>query len=378
MNKKQNDMVRKAVREIALNEVMPYDKEMDMTGEFPWHVINEIAKYGLFGCIDDPAYGGAGLDPWAEAIMTEELAYASSSVAITLDAHFLASHIFAKYANKELKDRLLPDITAGKKICCFALTEPSAGSDAASIQSTAYLDGDEWVLNGQKAWITNYSVSGVYQFAVKTDKTKGSKGISVIMVEAGNPGLKFGHKEDKMGIRGSNTGEIYLENCRVPKENLIGELGKGFKYCMEVLDVGRALIGAMAVGVIRRAMDESIKYANERKAFGKSIGQFQAVSFKIADMKIALETTQALSDRICELRTNKQPFSIEAACLKAFGSKMAMLSADEAIQVHGGNGYSKEFVPERLLRDAKILEIGEGTTEIQKMIIGNTMLASKK
>ena len=378
MNKIQNEMVRKAVREIALNEIMPYDYEMDQKNEFPWHVINEISKYGIFGCMNDPKYGGAGLDPWAEAIMTEELAYASPSVALTVDAHYLSSHIFYKYANEELRERLMPDIVAGKKICCFALTEPSAGSDAAAIQATAELDGDEWVLNGQKSWITNFSVSGVYLFAVKTDKDKGHRGISVIMVEAGTPGLKFGPPEDKMGVRGSNTGEIFLENCRVPKENLIGEEGRGFRYCMEVLDVGRALIGAIGVGSIKRAMDESIKYANERKAFGRPIGKFQGVSFKIADMKIAYESAQALSDRICEKRTNNERFSTEAACLKAYASKQAMISADSAIQIHGGNGYSKEFVPERLLRDAKILEIGEGTTEIQKMIIGNTMLASQK
>jgi butyryl-CoA dehydrogenase len=377
MNVKQNDMVRKMARELVKNEVMPYDKEMDQKAEFPWHVMKEIAKYGVFGLTEDPAYGGAGLDSYAEAIFTEEMAYGSSSVAITLDAHYLASHIFAKYASKELKDRLMPDINSGNCIGCFALTEPSAGSDAAGIKSTAHLEGDEWVINGQKAWITNYSVSGFYLLAVLTDKTKGTRGISVIMVEKGNPGLKFGHKEDKMGIRGSDTGELFMSNCRVPKGNLIGELGKGFKYCMEVLDIGRHLIGAMSVGVIRRCMDESVKYANERKAFGQSIGKFEAISFKIADMKIAIETTSALTEKICELRENKQPFSVPAACLKAYGGQRAVWCADSAIQIHGGNGYSKEFVPERLLRDAKILEIGEGTTEIQKMIIGNSMLSMK-
>ncbi len=377
MNIKQNEMVRKMARELVKNEVMPYDKEMDQKAEFPWYVIKEIAKYGAFGLTEDPAYGGAGLDSYAEAIFTEEMAYGSSSMAITLDAHYLAAHIFAKYASKELKDRLMPDINSGNCIGCFALTEPSAGSDAAGIKSTAHLDGDEWVINGQKAWITNYSVSGFYLLAVLTDKTKGTRGISVIMVEKGNPGLKFGHKEDKMGIRGSDTGELFMSNCRVPKGNLIGELGKGFKYCMEVLDIGRHLIGAMSVGVIRRCMDESVKYANERKAFGQSIGKFEAISFKIADMKIAIETTAALTEKICEMRENKQPFSVPAACLKAYGGQMAVWSADAAIQIHGGNGYSKEFVPERLLRDAKILEIGEGTTEIQKMIIGNSMLSMK-
>lgn len=377
MNIKQNEMVRKMARELVKNEVMPFDKEMDQKAEFPWHVIKEIAKYGAFGLTEDPAYGGAGLDSYAETIFTEEMAYGSSSVAITLDAHYLAAHIFAKYASKELKDRLMPDINSGNCIGCFALTEPSAGSDAAGIKSTAHLEGDEWVINGQKAWITNYSVSGFYLLAVLTDKTKGTRGISVIMVEKGNPGLKFGHKEDKMGIRGSNTGELFMSNCRVPKENLIGELGKGFKYCMEVLDIGRHLIGAMSVGVMRRCMDESVKYANERKAFGQSIGKFEAVSFKIADMKIAIETTEALTEKICCLRENKQPFSVPAACLKAYSGQRAVWSADAAIQIHGGNGYSKEFVPERLLRDAKILEIGEGTTEIQKMIIGNSMLSMK-
>jgi len=312
MNVKQNDMVRKMARELVKNEVMPYDKEMDQKAEFPWHVMKEIAKYGVFGLTEDPAYGGAGLDSYAEAIFTEEMAYGSSSVAITLDAHYLASHIFAKYASKELKDRLMPDINSGNCIGCFALTEPSAGSDAAGIKSTAHLEGDEWVINGQKAWITNYSVSGFYLLAVLTDKTKGTRGISVIMVEKGNPGLKFGHKEDKMGIRGSDTGELFMSNCRVPKGNLIGELGKGFKYCMEVLDIGRHLIGAMSVGVIRRCMDESVKYANERKAFGQSIGKFEAISFKLADMKIAIETTAALTEK--DMRAEREQAAIFSSC----------------------------------------------------------------
>lgn len=374
MNKMQNDMVRKAVRDLAKNEIMPFDKDMDQTGQFPWHIINEIKKYGLFGVIDEPKYGGAGLDPYAESILIEELSYACPSISFTIVSHSLGSHLFSKYSNKELKEKYMKDIASGDKICCFAITEPSAGSDAASIECTAALDGDEWVINGHKTWITNYSTADIYLFAVKTDQTKGSRGISVIMVKKGNQGLILGHKEDKMGVRGSDTGEIYLENCRVPKENLIGELGKGFKYCMEIIDIGRALIGAMSIGIIRRSMHESVKYANERKAFGQNIGKFQGVLFKIADMKIALENASALNEKVCEKRTNKLAFSIEAACLKAYASVNAVKSANSAIQIHGGNGYSKDFIPERLFRDARILEIGEGTTEIQKMVIGNSVL----
>lgn len=378
MDKRQNEMVRKMVRELTKNEVMPYDREMDQTGEFPWHVIREIGKYGIFGVVNDPEYGGAGLDPYAEAIMIEELAYGSSSVAFTVNAHFLGSHLFARHASKDLKDKYFRDIISGDKLCCFGLTEPGAGSDAAGIQSTAVLDGDEWVLNGQKTWITNFSVGDIYLVAVKTDKDKGTRGISVFLIEKGNPGLRIGHEEDKMGVRGSDTGEFYLEDCRIPKENLIGELGKGFTYAMEVLDIGRVLVGSMAIGVIRRAIDESVKYANERKAFGRSIGKFQGVSFKVADMEMSLVHAEALSEKIAEKRLKGEPFTVEAACLKAYASDAAMRAADYAIQIHGGNGYSKEFIPERLLRDAKILEIAEGTTEILKMIIGNSSLNKKR
>ncbi len=378
MNKIQNNMVRNAVRKIALNEVLPYAKEMDVTGEFPWDVVNTIRKYGIMGCNISRDYGGAGLDEYAESIIIEELAYACPSVTLILDAHHISSHLFEKYASDELKERHLRDIATGEKLCCFAISEPMAGSDAQAIQSSAYLDGEEWVLNGQKTWITNFSVSDIYLIAAKNDPNKGARGISLFMVEKDAPGFFIGHKEDKMGMRGSDTGELFMEDCRIPKENLIGELGKGFYYGMEALDIGRSIIGAMSIGIIRRCLDESVKYANDTKAFGKSIGNFQGVSFKIADMRIWVEAISALSNSICEKRVNKERFTVEAASLKAFSSECAKRSADYAIQIHGGNGYSREFVPERLLRDSRVPEIMEGTTEIQKIIIGNAALSGKK
>lgn len=378
MKNKQNEMVRKMVRELTKNEIMPYDREMDKTGEFPWHIIEKLRKHGIFGVTDDPEYGGAGLDEYAEAIMTEELAYGSSSVAFTINAHFLGKHLFVKHGSQELKDKYLRDIVTGDKLCCFGLTEPAAGSDAAGMETTAVLDGDEWVLNGQKTWITNFSVSGLYFVTAKTDPSKGTRGISMFIVERDNPGLRLGHEEDKMGVRGSNTGEFYLEDCRIPKGNLVGELNRGFVYSMETLDIGRTLIGSMAIGIIRRSIDESVKYANERIAFGRSIGKFQAISFKIADMEISLAAAEALAEQVAQKRIDGKPFTVEAAQLKAFASEAAMRAADSAIQIHGGNGYSREFPPERLLRDAKILEIAEGTTEILKMIIGNTSLNKKR
>ncbi len=370
----EQEMIRKMVRDFTEKEVAPYDMEMDRTGEFPWEIIKKMSENGLFGISFPEEYGGAGADAICEAITLEELARGSGSVSITLDAHMLCANPIERFGTEEQKKKYLPDLVAGTKLGAFALTEPSGGSDAASIQTTAILDGDEYVINGQKAWITNFSVADTVLVAAKTNPEAGAKGISVFIVEKGTPGFIIGDKEDKMGIRGSDTGELIFDNCRIPKENLLGGEGQGFKIGMVALDSGRFGIGAMGVGIAQHAMEEAIKYAKERVAFGKPIAKFQAIQFMVADMAMEIQAARNLVYQAAYKRDVGERFSNDAAMAKLFASEVAMKTTKNAIQIFGGYGYSREYPVERLLRDAKILEIGEGTSEILRMVIGGTVL----
>lgn len=370
----EQEMIKKMVRDFTEKEVAPFDAEMDKKGEFPWDIIKKMGENGIFGISFPEEYGGAGADAVCEAITLEELARGSGSVSITLDAHMLCAHPILQFGTEEQKQKYLPDLVSGKRLGAFALTEPVAGSDAASIQTTATLDGDEYILNGQKAWITNFSVADIVLVAAKTNPDAGAKGISVFIVEKGTPGFIVGDKEDKMGIRGSDTGELIFDNCRIPKENLLGEEGQGFKIAMVALDSGRFGIGAMGVGIAQHAMEEAVKYAKERTAFGRPIAKFQAIQFMIADMAVEIQAARNLVYQAAFKRDQGERFSVDAAMAKLFASEVAMKTTKNAIQVFGGYGYSREYPVERLLRDAKILEIGEGTSEILRLVIGGSAL----
>ncbi|MGI6130039.1 MAG: acyl-CoA dehydrogenase family protein [bacterium] len=368
------ELWRKTVREFTDNEVAPYDEDMDRTNDLSWDIIHKMSAAGMFGIPYPEEYGGSNMGSLAGAITIEELARGSASIALTLDAHWLATDPIHLFGTDEQKKRYLPDLVAGTKLGAFALTEPGAGSDAAGIVSSAVRDGEEWVLNGTKAWITNGGAAEVYVIAVKTDNTKGARGISTFIVEKGTPGFSIGKKEDKMGCRGSVTTELVLDNCRIPKSNLLGKEGEGFKVAMVALDYGRTCVGGMGVGIAQSAMEKAARYANQRQAFGGPLAKLQAVQFKIADMAIGIEAARFMVHYAAWKRDQGQRYSKEAAMAKVLGAEVAMEASREGIQIFGGNGYSRDYPLERYLRDAKLLEIGEGASEVLRMVIGTTIL----
>ncbi|NLY50519.1 MAG: acyl-CoA dehydrogenase [Firmicutes bacterium] len=368
------ELWRNTVREFTEKEVAPYDAEMDEANDLNWDIIRKMSEAGMFGIPFPEEYGGSNMGSVAAAITTMELARGSASVALTLDAHWLATEPIALFGTEEHKKKYLPDLATGKKLAAFSLTEPGAGSDAAAITSTAVKDGDEWVLNGTKAWVTNGGAADVYLLAVKTDPTKGARGISTFIVEKGTPGFIIGKKEDKMGCRGSVQTELAMDNCRVPAASLLGNEGEGFKIGMTTLDFGRVCVGAIGVGLAQAAMERAARYANQRQAFGGPLAKLQAVQFKIADMAMGIEAARLLVYYSAWLRDQGKRYTKEAAMIKVVGAEVAMSAAREAIQIFGGNGYSREYPVERLLRDAKLMEIGEGALEVLRMVIGTTVL----
>ncbi len=370
----EQKMMQKLARDFAENEIAPLDAAMDKSGRFPHELIEKMQAQGFFGIIFPEEYQGGGADTLAGTLTIYEIAKASASVALTLDGHWLATDTILYHGTEEQKKKYLTR-AATDTITAFCLTEPCAGSDAAGIMSSAVWDGGEWVLNGTKAWVTNGGVAGVYVILAKTDQTKGARGISAFIVEADTPGLTVGRKEDKMGVRGSQTTELALNDVRLKKEALLGAEGGGFKIAMMALDSGRISIGAMAAGLIEAALATARGYARERHAFGGPIANLQAIQFMIADMAIALKATQLMTFEAAALKAARQRHTQEAAMAKVFGSRHAVKSCLDAIQILGGNGYSRDNRVERLLRDAKMLEIGEGTTEVLKMLVGRNVLA---
>lgn len=368
-------MIRDMVREFTQNEVTPLDEELDKHG-FSHELYEKMKENGLMGIHFPEKYGGAEGDAITSAITVHELAKGSASIALFLDAHWLAADTILYHGTEEQKEKYLHK-AATESIFSFALTEPCAGSDAAGIKTTAKLEGDEWVLNGNKAWITNAGVADVCVVLAKTDPDAGAKGISAFIIEKGTPGFSVGKEENKMGMRGSNTAELVLDNVHIPKNQLLGEIGSGFKIAMIALDGARISIGAIAAGLAEHAMKIARDYANERYAFGKPIAKLYAIQEKLADMAIGIEATELMTYSTAKLKTEGKRHTKEAAMVKVFGSEMCMKSCNQAIQVLGGYGYSKEYHVERFLRDAKLLEIGEGTSEVLRMVIGNTVLAEK-
>jgi alkylation response protein AidB-like acyl-CoA dehydrogenase len=369
------ELVRKNVREFAEKEIKPIAREFDASGEFPSRTVVKMGELGLLGMLVPPELGGAGASALEYAVAIEEIARVDGSHALIMAAHNgLCTGNILIAANEEQKRRYVPDLAAGKKIGAWGLTEPSVGSDPAGMKTTATRDGDAYVLNGSKNFCTNAPVAGTFVLTAKTDPAKGSRGVSAFIVEKGTPGLHVGKMEDKLGMRASATSQVLLEDCRLPAENLLGREGEGYTNALKTLDGGRIAIGALGLGIAQGAYEESIAYAKQREQFGQPIAQFQGVQWHLADMAVKIEAARMLVYRAAWLRDQQRPFKAEASMAKLFSSEAAMWVTTKAVQVHGGYGYIKDYPVERMFRDAKLCEIGEGTSEIQRMVIARETL----
>lgn len=373
----EQEMLRNMVRDFAEKECGPTAAERDENETFDRSIFDKMAELGLTGIVFPEEYGGAGADYISYAIAVEELSRVDASVGVTLSAHTsLGSNPIYKFGTEEQKKKYLVPLAEGKKMGAFGLTEPFAGSDAGGTRTTAVLDGDEWVLNGTKIFITNGGEAEVYIVFAMTDKDAKPrhKGISAFIVEKGTPGFTFGKKEHKLGIRSSPTMELVFDNCRIPKENLLGQLGDGFKVAMVTLDYGRIGIAAQALGIAQGAYEAALNYAKERKQFGQPIANFQAIQFMLADMATEIEAARLLVYRAAYLASQGAKISKEAAMAKMYASDVAMKVSTNAVQIFGGYGYTREFPVERMMRDAKITQIYEGTNEIQRVVISANIL----
>ncbi len=367
--------VQMMVRELAEREIAPVAGELDEREEFPWAIVRKLAELGLMGILFPKEYGGAGMDYISYALILEELGRHDASVALTVESHnsLCSNHIYM-FGNEAQKRRYLPQLTTGRVLGAWGLTEPASGSDAAGLQTTATLDGDRWVVNGTKNFITQGSVAGIYVVMALTDRAKRERGISAFIMERDTPGFRVGRKEHKMGFRASDTAQLIFEEARIPRESLLGELNHGFIDTLQILDAGRIGMAGLSVGIARGCLEESLKYAKARQAFGQPIANYQAIQWKLADMATEIDAARLLVLQAAYLRDTGQPFSKEAAYGKLLASEIAMKAASEAVQIHGGYGYIKEFPVERYFRDAKFCAIGEGTSEIQRLVIARQLL----
>ena len=367
------EILRDSVRKFAEHEIKPVARELDNNEEFSYETMQKMAELGLFGIFVSEKYGGQGMDYISYIIATEEIARIDGSHAATVAAeNSLGIGPIYYFGNDDQKQKYLPKLCSGEALWGFGLTEANAGSDAANANTTAVLDGNEWIINGSKVFITNASTdisAGVTVLCRTGARDDGRPELSCILVETGSPGYTTKVMHDKMMWRASNTSELYFEDCRVPKENLIGKRGQGFQQMMETLDGGRLSIGAMGLGGAQGCFDMALKYSNEREQFGRPIANFQANAFKLADMALEIEAARLLLYKACWLRDNNMPFSKEAAMAKLYSSEVMYRCANHAVQLHGGYGLMKEYDVERFYRDQKLLEIGEGTSEIQRIVI---------
>ena len=371
---KTEELFLQMIREFAEKEVKPLAAEVDEEERFPLETVEKMAKTGLMGIPVPVKYGGAGGTNLMYGMAVEELSRVCGTTGVVLSAHTsLCCAPIMENGTEEQKMKYLPRLASGEWIGAFGLTEPNAGTDAAMQQTTAVLDGDQYVLNGNKIFITNAVYAHVYVIFAMTDKSLGNKGISAFIVEKGTPGFSIGKKEKKMGIRGSATTELVFEDCRIPKESLLGQQGKGFAIAMKTLDGGRVGIAAQALGIAQGAMDETIKYTKERKQFGRSISQFQNTQFQMADMETKVQAARLLVRSAHWKKDNGMPYSVDAAMAKLFAAETAMEVTTKAVQLHGGYGYTREYPVERMMRDAKITEIYEGTSEVQRMVIAGKL-----
>jgi butyryl-CoA dehydrogenase len=371
----EQQMVRDMVRNFARDHVAAKAAEIDETGEFPWDNIRKMGKLGLMGIPFEERWGGGGFDELTYAIAVEEIAKACASTAVTMAAHTsIGSGPINLFGSDEQKEKYLVPLAKGEKLGAFAMTEPNAGSDVGSTESTAVKDGDYYILNGSKMFCTNAGVADVFIVSARVGDGNGISGITTFIVEKGTRGFHVGKKENKMGWRGSDTRQITMEDAEVPVANLLGVEGEGFKQNMQALEGGRISIAALSLGIAEAALEAALSYSAERKQFGKTIGHFQAIRFKIADMVMGVEAGRLLTYNAARLRDQGKPHGKEAACAKLFCSELATRAASEAIQIHGGYGYIKDYPVERYMRDAKICEIGEGTSEIQRVIIARKVM----
>lgn len=367
---KEHELFLQMIRTFAEKEVKPLAAEVDEQERFPIETVQKMAKLGIMGIPFPSEYGGANGDNMLYSMAVEELSKYCATTGVIVSAHtsLCAAPIF-EHGTEDQKRKYLPNLCSGEWIGAFGLTEPNAGTDASAQQTTAIVDGDAFILNGSKIFITNAVYAHVYIVMAMTDKSKGTRGISAFIVERDTPGFSIGKKEKKMGIRGSATCELVFENCRIPKENLLGKLGGGFGIAMKTLDGGRVGIASQALGIAQGAMDETLKYIKERKQFGKQIGQFQNTQFQLADLDTKIEASRLLVRVAAFKKDHKLPYAVDAARAKLFASETAMEVTNKAIQFHGGYGYTREYPVERMMRDAKITEIYEGTSEVQRMVI---------
>ncbi len=371
--------LRKMVRDFALKEVAPTAAIRDEEERFDRSIFDKMAKLGLTGIPWPEEYGGAGMDFLSYVIAVEELSRVCASTGVTLSAHIsLASWPIYKFANEEQKQKYLKPLAEGTKMGAYGLTEPSAGTDAASLRTTAVEDGDYFVINGTKMFTTNGGEADYYVVFASTDPDKGSRGVTAFIVEKGMEGFTFGKKEKKMGIRSSPTMELIFEDCRVPKENILGERDQGFKIAMMTLDGGRNGIAAQALGIAQGAFDAALDYAKGRTQFNKPISDFQAIQFKLADMATAIESARLLTYQAAWLEGNGLSYGKASAMAKMVASDVAMKVTTEAVQIHGGYGYTRDYPVERMMRDAKITQIYEGTNEVQRIVVAGHLLREAK
>lgn len=372
---KEHLLLKTMLASFADKEVRPLAAETDETEQFPEETVRKMAKAGMMGIPFPVKYGGEGGDYLGYVLAVETLSAACATTGVILSAHTsLASYPIYEFGREDQKIKFLVPLAKGEKLGAFALTEPNAGTDSSSQETTAVLDGDQYVLNGSKIFITNAGQADIYIIFAMTDRTLGTKGISAFIVESATPGFSVGPKELKMGIRGSSTRELIFENCRIPAANLLGKPGQGFKIAMKTLDGGRIGIAAQALGIAQGALDATIAYVKERKQFGKSLSQFQNTQFQIADMATRIEAARALTYKAAWCKDANLPYGVEAAMAKLYASETAMDVTTRAVQLHGGYGYTRAYPVERMMRDAKITEIYEGTSEVQRMVVSSAVL----
>ncbi|MGB4438040.1 MAG: acyl-CoA dehydrogenase [Sedimentibacter sp.] len=372
---KEHEMARQLFRSFAVKEVEPLAEEIDEQERFPVETVEKMHKYGFMGIPFPKEYGGQGCDNLTYVMAVEELSKVCGTTGVILSAHTsLCGSPIYEYGTEEQKKKYLTKLASGEWLGAFGLTEAGAGTDASGQQTKAVLDGDNYILNGSKIFITNASYADVYIVMAMTDKSQGTRGISAFIVEKTFPGFSIGKKELKMGIRGSATCELVFQDCIVPKENLLGKIGQGFKIAMHTLDGGRIGIAAQALGIAQGAIDETVKYVKERKQFGKTLSKFQNTQFQLADMQTRVDAARLLVYRAACSKDEGKPYGVDAAMAKLFASEAAMSVTTKAVQLHGGYGYTRDYPVERMMRDAKITEIYEGTSEVQRMVISANML----
>ena len=373
----EQKQLRNTVREFAEKEIGPHVRQWDEAAAFPREIIPKLGELGVLGIIVPEQYGGVALGYVESVIAVEELARVDPSIALTVAAHsFLCGNHILLAGSHEQRLQYLPGLASGQKLGCWSLTEPEAGSDAAAIRTRAVHNGGHWVLNGSKVFATNGNFADVYVITAVTKDDRKHRGHSSFVVEKGTPGLRFGRQEHKMGMRSSDTAELFLEDCRVPQENFLGKVGRGFIDCLRVLDGGRIVIAALAVGLAQGAFEAGMRYSRQRRQFGKPISEFQAIQWKLADMATEIEAARLLTVQAAWRKDRGLPMSLQASMAKLYTGEVAVRAASEALQIHGGYGFMKDYPVEKFYRDAKLLTIGEGTSEIQRLIIARHLLES--